>query len=317
MPGLWTTQSHVNRFYVERAMKRVSTYVRELRRLRPTLPHGSTVFFSGLPSWIGLQTADGPVVRWVYRDSSLRSYFLTTFSAERANRGPVFFFRGVPSDSLYDETGQAAVWSSIGLSMVLDDHLETARDAFVHHLELKPGDRAIHYWLAWVRYALGDTADAAANLKQAGMVPARGPVPEIALAAEHAVVRDTIGAVRVLMAGIIRHPFDPRAQEMIADLAIGQRGIENTGRIAAFAARVLEPRNPLAWRRWAWVQIETTHYAAAKRSLDRYFELGGVAAQTDLLAARWLDTLHRILPGGDLAQQGLSGDVRARLPAGR
>ena len=73
----WTGRSHVNAFYIDRATRQVDRYLASLRRAYPTLAHTTTIFFGGLTGNVAFQTADGPLVRWAYRDSSLRSYYLS------------------------------------------------------------------------------------------------------------------------------------------------------------------------------------------------------------------------------------------------
>jgi hypothetical protein len=84
---LWSGQSHVNGFYIERANRYVAGYLASLKRAHPTLPPRSTVFYSGLVSNTAFQTADGPLLRWAYQDSSLRSHYVKFFSREKAARG--------------------------------------------------------------------------------------------------------------------------------------------------------------------------------------------------------------------------------------
>src|SRR5262249_24784211 len=93
-PSAWSGQSHVNRFYLERGMRAIARGLRDLRRQVPKPAPRTTFIFAGLPSFSSLQVADGPLVRCVYRDSSLRGWYLSELTRERLARGPyrVFFY---------------------------------------------------------------------------------------------------------------------------------------------------------------------------------------------------------------------------------
>ena len=95
----WIPQSHVNRYSLMQEMQPVAHFAAELKRVRPRLPSGSTLFFSGVPHF--WEVGGGRLVRWAYRDSTLRAYDLTVFSLDRTKGHPAYFFRG-DSDSLHD-----------------------------------------------------------------------------------------------------------------------------------------------------------------------------------------------------------------------
>jgi len=314
--GVWTTQSHLNRFYLERGMHAAELYLRDLRHARPTLPPGSTLFFTGLPGSVAFQSADGPVVRWAYRDSSLRSYFLTSFTLAAARRGPVFFLRVEPDGVLREITGRDSL-GAMGFAMLLGDKLESARDMFTLAVEHEPGDVASRYALAWVRIGLGDRAGGEKALAEAGARLDAGPSPRIDPAFAAVARGDTAAAIRLMTAGIVEHGLDPGAHALFADLmlASGAQSPEAllAGVTESFAARVLDPGNPHSWRRWGMVQTMQGRHAEAVKSLERYFELGGEAARGDATIVHLLGELRRRLPGGDLAQ----ADLRRRAPGGR
>jgi hypothetical protein len=70
----WATVSHIDRFVLDRGMGFNQHMISMLRRAHPTLPRSTTLFLGGLPKGTAFQTGNGPIVRWAYRDSSLRSY---------------------------------------------------------------------------------------------------------------------------------------------------------------------------------------------------------------------------------------------------
>jgi hypothetical protein len=310
-PSPWLTESHLNRFYFDRSMKWVARYLEDLRRQRPTLPHRSTLFFAGVQTFASWQAADGPLVRWAYRDSSLRSYYLHAFSAERAHRGPFFLF-SVRNDSLLEEPeGPDPLWH-LTIAQLLDGHYEVARDAITIARERYPRDTTFAYCAAWVSLALGDSAAASRNFRGAGCTLRGGPTEDMASVRRLLAAADTIAAVRVLQARMPGHILDPEPHSLLADLWVPQ-GLRSVNPvIEAFAARLLEPRNPLAWRRWAVVQMQQWHFQEAYVSMRRYFDLAGPAGASDAEALRALEFLHRALPGGELAQQELRRRPRAR-----
>ena len=306
-PGAWTLQSHVNRFYVERSMRFVGRYLESFRRARPTLPHGSTVFFFGLPPSVGFQTADGPVLRWAYRDSSLHSHFLANFTADRAGRGEVFFFR-TDDDSLIEEWRDRRPWMDVAITMMLEDRDDVAAEALSVDLARGGADPRTPYYLSWLRWNAGDVAGAARTLRLAGLVPERGPVPEVVAAARHlAAGGDTLAATAMLDRGMSRHALDPEVHAMLADLLLRVDADVAQGGVEAFAARVLAPQDPQAWRRWGTVQLMTRRYPQAERSLARYFTLAGRRADSDEQAKRWMGILEQMHPGTALAQRSIRG----------
>src|SRR5262249_9190441 len=88
----WTPVSHINASYIERSNRITATYLGSLRRAYPKLPTGSTLYFGGIESNVAFQRGDGPLLRWAYRDASLRSYYFAEFSRQTARPGPLMFF---------------------------------------------------------------------------------------------------------------------------------------------------------------------------------------------------------------------------------
>ena len=119
-------------------------------------------------------------------------------------------------------------------------------------------------------------------------------------------MRDTVVAFQALIRGTTLHGLDPESHALLADLAFGRPETSTMGAIEALAARVLEPDDAMAWRRWARVQLAGGRYDQAEKSLERYLALGGTAAQADSDVARMMRSLKRVLPGGDVARRQLS-----------
>ena len=298
--GAWTTQSHLNRFYLERGMRVAERYLADLRRLRPELPPRSTLFFAGLPASVAFQSADGPLLRWAYRDSSIRSYFLTRFKLEQARRGPVFFFK-VQNDTLREIAG-AGSFQQIAYGMMLSDTPEPARDILTLALEHDPHSAMTRYWMAWAQWALGDAAAARGSLARAGIADAAGPAPETPAALAAVAAGDTVRAIGLMRRAVRAHGLDAGAHALLADLLLARRDPSAEGPIEAYAARVLAPDHPMMWRRWGMVQVLESRAEQAVASLERYRALAGSEAQGDLEVTNLIARLRRELPGGDLAQ---------------
>jgi hypothetical protein len=301
-PSPWLTESHLNRFYFDRSMWWVTRYLQDLRRQRPTLPHRSTLFFAGIQHFASWQAADGPLVRWAYRDSSLRSYYFHDFTAERGRRGPFFVYM-VFNDSLTELKSGPNMLFSLAASQAASERYALAKDVLGLARERYPGVRtAVGYWLAWVEMALGDTAAAHRELVAAGFPLRAGSSPQTASARRLLAAGDTLGATEQLDAAIRSHVLDPEAHGLLADIQLLSSG---TGVVEALAARGLTPRDPWVWRRWALLQMQSGNYQLAYPSMTRYFELAGPAAKDDERGQQLLEFIRRAQPGGDLSQEAL------------
>ncbi len=301
--GPWTVQSHLNRHYLERGMSVAMRYLADLERQRPRVPAGSTLFFAGVPAQVGFQTADGPLVRWAYRDSSLRSHFLTRFRLAHAERGPLFFFQ-VRHDSLVEITGSDSL-VRIGLGLVISGAPEAARDVFTLALRRDPGDLGVAYRLGLVEIALGHPDAARDWLLRCGFNPDPGPAPEVAAALARWAARDTARAIALAQDAVRRHALDAGAHALLADLLLLRPSSFNGGVSEAFAARALAPTNPSMWRRWGIIAVVQNRNDQAKEALERYFALAGEEGRRDVEALGVLRDVRRRLPGGDLAQEEL------------
>jgi hypothetical protein len=179
-PGAWSSESNVNRHYLERGMATAQDLLRQLRERRPELPHRSTLFFGGMPIQVGFQTADGPLLRWAYRDTSLRSYFFGQFRMAHAERGPVFFFQD--SRGRLDEiTGRDSL-ERISGGLFLSEELVAARDVHLLAVRATPESFNIRYRLPWIQGALGDTTAMRLGLIACQLPLAGAPTPEIDVA---------------------------------------------------------------------------------------------------------------------------------------
>jgi hypothetical protein len=131
----------------------------------------------------------------------------------------------------------------------------------------------------------------------------RGGAEEIATVLRVLDARDTASAVILARATVARHPLEPAAHGLLADLLLVQAPDSPPGAIEAYAARVLGARDPIAWRRWGVVQARQRRWYEAARSLDHYFLLRG--NRNDPEAERWLKVIRDQLPGSANVQEGL------------
>ncbi len=317
--GAWTWQSHINRLYIDRATERVARYLGELKRARPTVPPRSTLFFAGVPSFVAWQTADGPLVRWAYRDTSLRSFYQSDFTLARARRGPVFFF-SVDGDTLREEAREPGQLRGVALRVLLNDRVDAAHDLLVYLNEREPPAGDVLYFLAWLEWARGDTLAAADLLRRAQVTPDRGPSPGVDRAAELIAAGNSAAAVDALMLAIRRHGLDARLHAMLADAELRRDPADPQARVEALAARVLTPEDGMAWLRWGVIQAYDGRHPQAVRSLERALALGIADSTRAAQVREILGELRGMLPGGALAQEELhraAGGAAARSRGGR
>jgi hypothetical protein len=244
----WTPVSNINRSWIENGSNTTAAYVSWLRRTHPELPHGSTVFFSGIKPYVLFQRGNGPALRWAYRDTSLRSYFLGEFSSQTVRPGPLYVFMG-DGDSLLEVPHHDLIpWIAFG--MIVSDKPEGARDALDMALREVPQDLRARYWHAWVSLALEDTATARSQLAALGF-RTDGDARELAAARARAAAGDTAGAIAAARNAVGVRVYDAEAHGLLAN-ALLSRSMDNSGGvIESYAARVLAPREPFAWKRWA------------------------------------------------------------------
>jgi hypothetical protein len=307
---LTNTQSRVNRFYIDRSMRVVGRYLEDLKGARPELPPRSTVFFSGLPSFVAWQAADGPLVRWAYRDSSLRSYYLTALTIERVRRGPAFFFVAM-GDSLAEVSAEGMSYLEVGIRLLLDGKEAAARDAWTLHLEAQPGDMKVRYWLGMMDALAGDPAGLR-GLEAAGVALQPGPTPEIDAARRALAAGDTTLAWQISLDGVAAHGADPRIHALLADLSLARVKSEALGVFEAWLVHRMAPEDLPSMRRWAGVLVTMQRYERGVELFERYLAAGGESAETNALVRRWLDATRRRLKGGDLAGEGLRVGMEGR-----
>ena len=309
-PSAWSGQSHVNCFYLERGLRVIPRGLEDLRAALPQAAPRTTFFFAGLPPFSSFQVADGPLVRGAYRDSSLRGYYLSEFTRDRLERGPwaVFFFNR-DSGRLVDRTHDPSVFISTALGQMVSDRLdvaEAALEAAAGHGEM---EKARHYLSALVVYARGDSTRAQQLFAAIPRGLGRQDRGALALALRQADAGDSATAMRTLYVAMQRSVLDPELHALSADLLLARPETESEGEVEAFAARVLDPGSPAAWRRWASVLAHEGRQELAIAALDRYYALKPEARKADLAAARLRALLVRMLPGGDIVQRSMKREL--------
>jgi tetratricopeptide (TPR) repeat protein len=287
--------------------------VDDLRAAHPAVPSSSTFFFSGVPAFAAVQVGDGPLVRGVYRDTTLRSYFASAFRRGLLGRGEVFVLSwNDETRQLEDHTNEPDLWFTLGVGWLLNDNPGTAVEAFELDLARDPQRASSRFGLAIARAALGDSAAARAELLRIGFGLARdaGAVGDGARRA--LLAGDSLAARRLGEAASARAAWDPVPHLVLsrvyaADPARSASAILEAAAVVAFA-----PGYAGGWRNWSAVQQQFRHYPEALASLDRYFALDPTAEREDLEAVDWRDRLREMQPGGVRAQQSLRNDLPAR-----
>ncbi len=309
-PASWSGQSHVNRFYLQRGMRVISRCVADLRRQLPRPAARTTFFFAGLPSFAAFQVADGPLVRGVYRDSTLRGYYLSQFTRDKMSRGPwrVFFFDQT-SGRLVDRTHERGVFMSTALGQIMNGRLDIAEAALEAARENGENDLGRAYLAGLVALDLGDRERARTLFGEAHEVAGGDGVAALRRARAQLAQRDSLGALLSVQQGLREDIFDPELHALSADLMLGNVQYAVEGEVEAYAARVLAPESAVAWRRWALVLALENRQAESIAALDRYFKLAPTAASRDRDAIRLRAIEVRMLPGGDIAQRAMKKEL--------
>jgi hypothetical protein len=309
-PSAWSGQSHVNRFYLERGMRVITRGLEDLRTAVPHPKAGTTFFFAGLPPFASFQVADGPLVRGAYRDSSLRGHYLSELTRERLERGPwVVFFYDMQSGRLVDRSKEPGVFVSSALGQMMNDRLDIADAALEAAGTQGEDDLTRAYLSTWVAWGRGDTARAIGWLTKLKRQPGRGGSEAIAEARRQVLAADTLGAVVTVRTALRANSLNAELHGTLAQLLLSRPVTESEGEVEAFAARVLAPDSPNAWRRWAFVLAKENRQRESIAAVDRYLALRPEATRDDPEVARLRAIQVRMLPGGDLAQQSMKKEL--------
>jgi len=309
-PSPWSGQSHVNRFYLERGMRVIT---RGLEDLHAQIPHPSprtTFFFAGLPPFASFQVADGPLVRGAYRDSSLRGHYLSELTRERLERGPwAVFFYDMASGRLVDRSKEPSVFVSSALGQMLNGKLDIAQAALDAASLQSEDDYTRKYLSALVCWGLGDTVRAKEWFAKVPQGLGRHGGDAIVAARRQLVALDTVSALHTLRAALASNVLDADLHGALAQVLLTRPEGESEGEVEAFAARVLDPTSPEAWRRFAIVLAKENRQRESIAAIDRYLALRPRAAVDDPDIVRMRAIEVRMLPGGDLAQRSMKAEL--------
>jgi hypothetical protein len=310
-PSPWSAQSHVNRFYLERGMSVITRGIEDLRAQMPAPEPRTTVFVAGLPSFAAFQVSDGPLLRGVYRDTTLRSYYLSQISQEHLDRGPWrIFFYDAATGRLIDNTRTPGVLLSTALGMIYSGQPEVAEAALQAAAQSGEEDMGRTYVSGWVAYERGDRALALQRLEAAGYRAVGGAAAVARGLRRMIAAGDTAGAIAALGPSLREHALDPDLHGLAAELYMASGALRNEGQLEAYAGRLLAPDDGMAWRRWASALMNENRVAGAIHGLEQYARLSPERFAADIEARSALERLRRMLPGGDLAQQALKREYR-------
>jgi hypothetical protein len=220
----WGRTSHLTSFYFRRAATITDSLSRQLRALEPAPPRDSRFFFATLPPWAGFQMGNGALVRDLYRDETLGSWFYTQFSESTAADHPVRFlyWDGVRLEGLYPR--QRDRFFQVGTDLLLLDRPAGAVHAFRRGLAAGE-ERMDHlYWLAWAQLWRGDRDSAETTWKQFGAVDDSLYWSAHLRAAHNALIDgDSLEARRHLIRAIEFGMGRPEGHAALGDLLLAER----------------------------------------------------------------------------------------------
>jgi hypothetical protein len=291
----WSSSSHINTAYVSRSEQYIHGFDPSLRRALPVVPAKTTFFFANVPGSIAWQVADGPYVRWAFRDSTLRAFYLSDLTEDKLGRGPVFLFVA-EGDTLRNVSHDRSVVWGLALRAMLQQDMSVFRGALTYYLSQFPDDTQARYALAWGFVIDRDFANAEGLLRSIGIHARPGQFGESYVSdVANAIARsDTASAVQQLGAVIAVVPYDQRAHSLLADLSLRSPTHRQRGILEAFASVAIAPENPKSWRRWAYVQATSGEIIGALHSIERYKQLDPTQARTDTLTLRMETALRRV-----------------------
>ena len=274
----WGWTSHLTSYYFERAAALTDTLGRQLRALEPRPAPGTRFFFATLPPWAGFQMGSGALIRNLYRDPSLGSWFYSQFSDSTAGDRPCRFlyWDGERIRPLY--AGTPNPFFQVGGDLLLLDRTAGAAHAFERGLAVatEPADRAdLFYWYGWTRLWLGSRETAEESWKAFGARDDSLAWSAHLRAAHNALVDgDSLTSRRELAMAIRSGIGRPEAHAVLGELLLARQP-----KYAMMELSVATWLKPVDWE--------------ARRALT----LALFDARLEAPAARHLERLKRDLPG--------------------
>lgn len=266
-PGLWNWTSRVTAGYLERAAQLSARISDDLRRLDPAPPSGSRLFFATLPPNAGFQMGNGALVRALYRDPTLESYFYSQFSESTADARPCrfFYWDGRELRGLYANVPDPLF--QVGCDLLLLDQNEGAAHAF--RQAIARGGRPVDnlYWLGWAELWSGRRPAAEAAWARAGV---KDDSLSWLLAVKTArlelvTVHDTLAARRLLSDAIWKGIGLPQAHGMLGELLLARQ--PKYGMLELKVTCSLNPDDYLARRSLVDALVQARLDDAARRQL--------------------------------------------------
>ena len=289
-PWGWTT--HLSSAYFERAGRITADLSRQLRALEPAPPHGGRLFFATLPPWAGFQMGNGALVRTLYRDPSLESYFFSQFSESTAAAAPCRFYwwNGSELKPLYRNLPDP--FFQVGADLLLLDRPQGAAHALRRALA-SGGDRTDDlYWLGWAELWSGRRDAAEAAWKSFGAVDdtARWGANMGAARAALVSLRDTLEGRRTLAEAIRYGIGRPEPHGVLGGLLLARQ--PKYAMLELKVATFLNPDDWLSRRALLAALLDARLETAARQELEailsRHPELG--ADPVVMRARRALET---------------------------
>ena len=274
----WGSTSHLSAAYFERAARLTSDLSRQLQALEPAPPPGARLFFATLPPWAGFQMGNGALVRALYRDPSLESYFFSQFSDSTAAGAPCRFFwwDGLALKPLY--RGLPDPFFQVGTDLLLLERPAGAAHALRRALAAG-GNRADDlYWLGWAELWSGRRDEAEAAWKAFGAVDDTSGWNANMAAARLALVslRDTLEGRRTLAQAIHYGIGRPEAHGVLGGLLLARQ--PKYAMLELKVATFLNPDDWLSRRALLAALLDARLEEAARRELEslssRHPELG-------------------------------------------
>ncbi|HTO90345.1 MAG TPA: hypothetical protein VMJ70_04375 [Candidatus Sulfotelmatobacter sp.] len=147
--GGWT--SHLTPYFFSRGAALADTLSSQLRVREPRPAPGTRFFFATLPPWAGFQMGNGPLIRVMYRDPSLESYYYSQFSDSTADAHPCRFYYWDGARLLPLYGGARDPYFQVGCDLLLMDRPQGAVHAFTRALETGGRREDNFYWLGWAQ----------------------------------------------------------------------------------------------------------------------------------------------------------------------
>jgi hypothetical protein len=265
-PWGWTT--HLSSAYFERAARLTGELSRQLEALEPAPPDGARLFFATLPPWAGFQMGNGALVRTLYRNGSLESYFFSQFSDSTAARAPCRFFwwDGFALKPLYRDLPDP--FFQVGADLLLLDRPAGAAHALRRALAAG-GNRADDlYWLGWAELWSGRRDAAEAAWKSFGAVDDTARWQANMSAARLALVtlRDTLEGRRTLAEAIRYGIGRPEPHGVLGGLLLARQ--PKYGMLELEVATFLNPDDWRSRRALLEALLDARLETAARRQLD-------------------------------------------------